>query len=79
MTEKILASDADRLLRDPAFAAIIDKVRSEQIMMFVNSSKHDTASREEAHAMLRCLSKIEAALKSVITEEAIKQKREGRS
>lgn len=77
---KLDAGDVGRLLADTTFKAILDKVRADQVSTFVNSSKADTESREEAHAMLRAVDKIEQALQAVITEEAIKQKRsKGRS
>jgi len=77
---KLIASDVERLTRDDTFRAIIERVRSEQIATFVNSTKDDCHLREEAHSILRALDKIEQVLKSVITDEAIKRKREeGRS
>lgn len=76
----VTSADVDRLHADPAFQAIIDKVRSDQIATFVQSSKFDTDTREEAHAIIRALDKIEQALRSIVTAEAIKLKREeGRS
>jgi len=77
---KPTASDVDRLMRDDTFKAIIEQVKNDQINIFINSARHGTQEREDAHAMFQAVVKIEQALKSVITEEAIKQKREeGRS
>ena len=67
--------DAKRLLNDETFCAIIEKVRNQQVSTFVNSAKSDTDLREEAHSILRAIDKIEQALQSVITDEAIKEKR----
>jgi phosphomevalonate kinase len=77
---KLMASDVARIINDETFRAIIDKVRADQVSTFVNSHRVDTEAREEAHSILRALDKIEQALQSVMSEEAIKQKREkGRS
>lgn len=72
---RLTATDAARLLRDDAFKAILEEVRSQQVATFVNSVKKDTELREEAHSILRAVDKIEQALQAVITEDAIKQKR----
>ena len=79
MTSKILAADVERLLNDSTFIAILNKVRSDQITAFTSSTASEVDVRENAHQILRALDKIEAALRSVITDEAIKEKREGRS
>lgn len=77
---QVTAGDVDRLLADPAFSAILNKVRSDQIAIFAQSSRRDTEVREDAHSIMVALDKIEQALKSVVTDEAIKLKRkEGRS
>jgi len=75
----VTAADADRVLRDSAYRAIISKVRSDQIAIFTNSKASDTEAREEAHAVIRALDKIEQAFKSVKDDEAVKLKRKGRS
>jgi len=75
----VSAADVDRVLRDSTFRAILEKVRSDQVAVFMNSAASDTEAREEAHAVIRALSKIEQAFKSVKDDEAIKLKRKGRS
>jgi hypothetical protein len=70
------ASDAERLQNDIDFRSLVDGIRQEQINIFVQSQKDDVESREEAHSILRALDKIERVLQSVITDEAIKRKRE---
>lgn len=72
---KFTAAEVQRLLADSTFIGIMDKIRQDQIDVFTNSLKDDTEQREEAHSILRALTKIEQALKSVQTEEAIKLKR----
>lgn len=71
----VTAADVDRLYADPAFQAIIDKVRSDQIAAFVQSARADVEVRESAHAIVQALDKIEQALKSIVTDEAMKLKR----
>ena len=75
----ITKSDVDRLLTDRTFNAIIDKARSNQVAVFMNSSKDDLTARENAKDILIALDKIEQVLRSVEADEAIKLKREGRS
>jgi len=58
------AADARRLRADPAFIAILGKVRDEQMCIFAQSGASDTLLREEAHTILRALSKIEQYLDS---------------
>ena len=75
----VTASDVDRLLSDPAFTAILDKIRSDQVDIFMQSRRTDAQIREDAHAVIMALDKIEQALKAVVTDEAIKRKREERT
>ena len=77
---KVLASDVQRILRDTTFKTIMEKVKADQVATFLTSGPHEVQAREEAHALVRALSKIEAAFKSVVDDEAIKTKRHtGRS
>lgn len=73
---RVTAGDIDRMRNDSTFTAILDSVRSDQIQIFVQSGASDTEKRENAHSIIRALDKIEQALQSVVTEEAIKTKRE---
>lgn len=73
---RLTTAEVGRLLDDPTFKAIMSKIRQDQVDVFMRSGKQDTELREDAHSILRALDKIEQALKSVQTEEAIKQKRE---
>ena len=77
---KLTKSDVERLLADTAFGDILESIRTEQVQIFIKSAASDTEAREDAHSIIRALDKIEQALKSVMTEEAIKEKRnKGRS
>ena len=71
----VTASDVDRLRADPAFSAILDKIRNDQVAAFAQSARSDVDVRENAHAIIQALDKIEQALQAVITDEAIKLKR----
>ena len=73
--QKVTAADVERILNDSCFRAIMNKVRTDQVNTFINSAPGETEAREEAHTILRALDKIEQAFRSVLTEEAIKEKR----
>jgi len=71
----VTKADVERILRDSCYRAIMQKVRDDQVSTFIHSAPGETEAREEAHTILRALDKIEQAFKSVVTEEAIKEKR----
>lgn len=73
------AADVKRLLADEAFIEILSRVKQQQIDVFTTCSRQDEATLKDAKYMLTAIGKIEQALHSVITDEAIKQKREARS
>lgn len=73
---EIRASDVQRILEDTTFREMIRRVRQEQIDIFVNGHRTDTDALKDAKYMLEAISKIEQALQSVVTDEAIKKKRE---
>lgn len=64
-----------RFLHDPTYKAILDKVRLDQLNAFRHSKSDEMDKREEAHAIIRALDKIEQALHTVLADEAIKEKR----
>ena len=68
---RIKAEDAKRLKNDTAFTQFIEDVRNEQIRLFTTSGAQDTEQREEAHAVLRALTKIEVELDAAITAETL--------
>jgi len=72
----VTTADVERILRDSTYRAIMNKVREDQINAFVRSAATETANREEAHSILRALSKIEQAFKSILDDGAVKHKRE---
>ena len=63
---RIKAEDAKRLKNDTAFSDFIQDVRDEQIRLFTTSGAQDVEQREEAHAILRALTKIEVELDAAI-------------
>ena len=68
---RINADDAKRLKADTAFTDFIQDVRNEQIRLFTTSVAEDVEQREEAHAMLRALTKIEVQLDACIMAETL--------
>jgi ketopantoate reductase len=71
----LVAADVQRLLNDDVFKEILKRVRQEQIDIFVNSNRWDVEEREDAKRILRAMDKVEQALQSVRSDEAIKEKR----
>tara|TARA_Y200000002_G_C22499535_1_gene586548 strand:+ start:288 stop:524 length:237 start_codon:yes stop_codon:yes gene_type:complete len=68
---RIQAEDAKRLKNDTAFKQFIEDVRNEQIRLFTTSVAEDVEQREEAHAILRALTKIEVQLDACIMAETL--------
>lgn len=69
------ASRAKRLRDDEAFQDLMAEVRNDAIAAFVNSGAADAAAREEAHALLRALSKIEGTLEAAIGAKTLADKK----
>ena len=68
---RIKAEDAKRLKNDTAFTQFVEDVRNEQIRLFTTSDAQDVEQREEAHAILRALNKIEVELDAAIMAETL--------
>ena len=68
---RMKAEDAKRLKNDTAFAQFVEDVRNEQIRLFTTSAAQDVEQREEAHAILRALNKIEVELDAAIMAETL--------
>ena len=68
---RIKAEDAKRLKNDTAFTQFVEDVRNEQIRLFTTSAAQDVEQREEAHAILRALNKIEVQLDAAIAAETL--------
>ena len=68
---RIKSEDAKRLKNDTAFSDFIEDVRNEQIRLFRTSGAQDIEQREDAHAILRALTKIEVELDAAIMAETL--------
>ena len=68
---RIKSEDAKRLKNDTAFSDFIEDVRNEQFRLFRTSGAQDIEQREEAHAILRALTKIEVELDAAIMAETL--------
>ena len=68
---RIKAEDAKRLKDDTAFTQFVEDVRNERIRLFTTSAAQDVEQREEAHAILRALNKIEVELDAAIMAETL--------
>jgi len=68
---RIEADEAKRLKKDTAFVRFMDDVRDDQMRVFANSEASDVDVREEAHAIIRALNKIEMFLDAAIAAEAM--------
>lgn len=68
---RIEADEAKRLKKDTAFVRFMDDVRDDQMRVFANSEASDVDAREEAHAIIRALNKIEMFLDAAIAAEAM--------
>jgi len=73
---RIAADDAERLKNDTAFMQFVKDVRNEQIRLFTTSAAQDVEQREEAHAILRALNKIEVQLDAVIAAKTLLDRKE---
>ena len=73
---RIQAEDAKRLKNDTAFTQFIEDVRNEQIRLFTTSDAQDVEQREEAHAILRALNKIEVQLDAAIAAKTLLDRKE---
>lgn len=71
----LTAADVKRLLQDDTFKEALSRVRKQQIDIFVNCHYSEETLRD-AKYMMEAISRIEQALQSVVSDEAIKEKRE---
>lgn len=68
---RISAEEARRLKADTAFTKFCNMVRDEQIRLFTESAADEAQKREEAHAILRALGKVEQTLDAAMTAERL--------
>lgn len=67
---------AKRLRDDELFKEFIAEVREDAIQAFVTSGPGDAGTREDAHAIVRALAKLEARLDAAIDAKALQNKRD---
>jgi len=72
------ANRNQRFLADEAFQDAITEVRQAQITAFENSGSAGVAIREEAHAILRALTKIISALEAPAKDLKVEEKQKER-
>lgn len=68
---RVKADDAKRLMNDTAFKQFMSDVREDQKSIFANSMPDELSVREEAHAILRAVNKIEQLLNAAIAAETM--------
>jgi propanediol dehydratase large subunit len=68
---RIQADEANRLKNDTAFQQFVQNVRDNQMQIFADSAASDIEAREEAHAIIRALKKIEIELDAAIAAQVI--------
>jgi len=72
------ASRAKALMQSDAFVDVMQDLRDRQIAAFVNSAAEQTEAREDAHAMVRALNKIEEALQADVDAGTLLDKQKER-
>lgn len=75
---RMKAEEARRLKDDTAFQKFVQSIRDEQCRVFLASGAQDVVAREEAHAILRALTQIEATLDAALTAETFLDRKERR-
>jgi len=71
------AARAKRLRADETFQQVIKELREDAIASFLRSGVHDSAARDEAHAMVRAIDSIEGKLKAWQGAQSLAEKRKG--
>lgn len=77
MNIKEWAGKVRQLKDDPVFTEVLKKIRDQQVDVFLNSGSHES-DLIGAHDIIRALDKIEGYFNSVLSEEAIFDKRQQR-
>jgi hypothetical protein len=70
------AAHAQRLIADEAFQGFVAEIRGDCVAAFVNSGPQDSGTREEAHALLRAITKLEQKLSAAAGDEKIAASRD---
>ena len=69
------ASRAKRLRADEDFQNLIQEIRDDAIASFVNSAAADVEAREDAHAIMRAINKIDSTLAAKIDAQTVAEKK----
>jgi len=72
------ANRAKALMQSDAFRDVMQDLRDRQIAAFVNSAAEQSDARENAHAMVRALNKIEEALQADVDAGTLLDKQKER-
>lgn len=72
------ANRAKALMQSDAFLDVMQDLRDRQIAAFVNSAAEQSDARENAHAMVRALNKIEEALQADVDAGTLLDKQKER-
>jgi len=70
------AANAARLMNDEGLQGFIEEIRGDCIAAFVNSGPDDTGTREEAHGLLRAITKLQQKLSAAASDEKVEAKRD---
>lgn len=70
MDIKTLAGRVKQLAKDETFLYIIESIKKDQANIFLNPNS-SFEERESSHEIIRGLSKIEGCMASILTDEAI--------
>ncbi len=71
------AAKIRHLRNDEVYGAVINHIREQQVKVFLNSGSYDS-DISSAHDIIKALDKIEGYFNSVLSEEAIFDKRQQR-
>lgn len=71
------AGKVRHLKDDPVYSEVIKHIRDQQVKVFLNSESYDS-DISSAHDIIKALDKIEGYFNSVLSEEAIFDKRQQR-
>ena len=72
------ANRAKSLMQSDAFVSVMQDLRDRQVAAFVNSAAEQAEAREDAHAMVRALNKIEEALQADVDAGTLLDKQKER-
>ncbi len=75
MNKREAAARAKAILEDEIFKAALERIREEQVNVFLKPSATQ-AAREDAHVMVRALAKLEHQLTRAISDAEFEKRKE---